>query len=155
MAVICVQGLFTFCCLVLLLVRYLGFITEGNTYRCCATSSSPLGGNTDVVLANIIKGISGAVAGEDLQHNQVPNHKSHLLAIYIICHLPLVFLSPTSQKIAVLFASLFPFAIFLPDLFLSAILLCDHHDSREHQIMWFLKYQQQWFYWHSACSSRH
>ena len=54
MAVICVQGLFTFCCLVLLLVRYLGFIAEGNTYRCCATSSSPLGGNTDVVLANII-----------------------------------------------------------------------------------------------------
>ena len=41
-AVICVQGLFTFCCLVLLLVRYLGFITEGNTYRRCATSSLPL-----------------------------------------------------------------------------------------------------------------
>ena len=38
---------------------------------------------------------------------QVPNHKSHLLAIYIICHLPLVFLSPTSQKFAVLFAPLF------------------------------------------------
>ena len=37
-------------CLVLLLVRYLGFITEGNTYHCCATSSSPLGGNTDAVL---------------------------------------------------------------------------------------------------------
>ena len=47
---------------------------------------------------------------------QVPNHKSHLLSIYIICHLPLVFLSPTSQKIAVLFASLFPFAVFLSDL---------------------------------------
>ena len=105
--VICVQGMFTFCCFVLLLVRYLGFITEGNTYRCCDTSSSPLGGNTDVVLANIIKGISGAVAGEDLQHNQVPNHKSHLLAIYIICHLPLVFLSPTSEIFSVLFASLF------------------------------------------------
>ena len=89
-------GLFRFCCVVLLLVRYLGFITEGNTYHRCATSSSPLGGNTDVVLADIIKGISGAVAGEDLQHNQVPNHKSHLLAIYIICHLSLVFLSPTS-----------------------------------------------------------
>ena len=38
---------------------------------------------------------------------QVPNHKSHLLAIYIICHLPLIFLSPTSKKIAVLFALLF------------------------------------------------
>ena len=35
---------------------------------------------------------------------KVPSHKSHLLAIYIICHLPLVFLSPTSQKFVVLFA---------------------------------------------------
>ena len=66
---------------------------------------------------------------------RVPNLKSHLLTIYIIFHLPLVFLSPTSQKIAVLFAPLFPFVVFLPYLFLSAILLCGHHDSREHQIM--------------------
>ena len=29
---------------------------------------------------------------------QVPNHKPHLLAIYIISHLPLIFISPTSQK---------------------------------------------------------
>ena len=56
----------------------LGFITEGNTDRRCAASSLPLWGNTDVVLADrsfsgaIVreqsKGISGAVAGEDLQH---------------------------------------------------------------------------------------
>ena len=52
---------------------------------------------------------------------QVPNHKSHLLAIYIICRLPLVFLSPTSQKFVVLFA-LFFVRRFLSDLFLSAIL---------------------------------
>ena len=38
---------------------------------------------------------------------QVPNHNSHLLKIYIIRHLPLVFLSPTSQKFVVLFAPLF------------------------------------------------
>src|SRR3989337_1903825 len=31
----------------------LGLITEGNTYRCCAASSLPLWGNTDVVQANI------------------------------------------------------------------------------------------------------
>ena len=98
------QGLFTFCCLVLLLIRYLGFITEGNTYRCCATSSSPLGGNTDVVLANIIKGISSAVAGEDLQYNQVPNHKSHLLAIYIIF---LLFSSPPLHKNLPFYSPLF------------------------------------------------
>ena len=57
-------------CLVLLLVRYLGFITEGNSYHCCTTSSSPLGGNTDVVPVINYQRISRAVAGEDLQHNQ-------------------------------------------------------------------------------------
>jgi hypothetical protein len=31
----------------------LSLITEGNTYRCCAASSLPLWGNTDVVQANI------------------------------------------------------------------------------------------------------
>ena len=31
----------------------LGLITEGNTYRCCAASSLPLWGNTDIVLADI------------------------------------------------------------------------------------------------------
>ena len=38
---------------------------------------------------------------------QVVNHKSHVLVIYIICHLPLIFVSPTSQKIAILFAFFF------------------------------------------------
>ena len=56
----------------------LGFFTEGNTYLRCATSSLPLWGNTDVVLADRSfsgatvrersKGISGVVVGEDLQH---------------------------------------------------------------------------------------
>ena len=31
----------------------LGLITEGNTYRCCATSSLPLRGNTDVASSRI------------------------------------------------------------------------------------------------------
>ena len=48
--------------------------------------------------------------------NQVPNHKSHLLAIYIISHFPLVFISPTSQKkslfIRRLFRSPFPRQIY-------------------------------------------
>src|SRR6266566_6982571 len=48
---------------ILLLVRYLGFITEGNTYHHCAASSLPLWGNTDVVSSHV-KGISGAVARE-------------------------------------------------------------------------------------------
>ena len=108
-------------CLVLLLVRYLGFITERNNYHCCATSSSPLGGNTDTVLATPSSRISDAVPGEDLQHNQVPNQKSHLLIIYIIFHLPLVFLSPTSQKM-LFYSPSFSFVVLLPDLFLCAFL---------------------------------
>ena len=62
---------------------------------------------------------------------QVPNHKYHLLAIYIICHLPLVFLSPTSQKFAILFASLFPFAVFSSDISFA----CNHafHSRRYHE----------------------
>ena len=111
----------------------IGFISEGNTYRRCATSSLPLCGNTDVASSDIKRNFWRYCRIFNIY--QVPNHKSHLLAIYIICHLPLVFLSPTSQKIAVLFASLFSFAVFLPDQFLSAILLCGHHDSKEHQTM--------------------
>lgn len=37
--------------------------------------------------------------GDIINIYQVPNHKSHLLAIYIICHLPLVFLSPLHKKL--------------------------------------------------------
>ena len=45
--------------------------------------------------------------GRIFNNNQVPNHKSDLLAIYFIFHLPLIFLSPTSQKFSVLFALFF------------------------------------------------
>ena len=100
----------------------LGFITEGNTYRRCATSSLPLRGNTDVVPSAIKENFWRRCRGGSSQDSllstcllaplpgrifniyQVPNQKSHILAIYIICHLPLIFLSPTSQKFAVLFA---------------------------------------------------
>ena len=90
----------------------LGFISKGNTYRRCAASSLPLWGNTNVVLADIKRNFWRRCQGDIINIYQVPNHKSHLLAIYIICQFPLVFLSPTSQKFAVLFASLFhsPFA---------------------------------------------
>ena len=113
----------------------LGFFTEGNTYCRYVASSLLLWGNTDVVLADMSfsgaivtersKGFFGAISGEDLQHNQVPNQKSHLLTIYIIFHLPLVFLSPTSQKIVVLFA------LFFVRLFLmrSHVCLCYHVPS--------------------------
>ena len=50
--------------LILLLVRYLCFITEGNTYHRCAASSLPLWGNTDAVSSHV-KEVSGAVVGEE------------------------------------------------------------------------------------------
>ena len=53
---------------------------------------------------------------------QVPNHKPHLLAIYIISHLPLVFLSPTSQKFVVLFTLFFIRSFLVRSIFLLAIM---------------------------------
>src|SRR3990170_2626135 len=47
----------------------------------------------------------------------VPDHKSHLLAIYIICHFPLIFISPTSQKFPVLFALFFVRHFFVRSIF--------------------------------------
>jgi len=54
---------------------------------------------------------------------QVPNHKSHFLTICIIHHLPLVFLSPTSQKLAILFAPLFR-SLFFPGSVFACVLVC-------------------------------
>ena len=51
--VICVQVLFTCCEEFSYWFDNLGLITEGNIYRCYTTSSLPLWGNTDVVLADI------------------------------------------------------------------------------------------------------
>src|SRR3990170_7062827 len=75
----------------------LGLITKGNTYRCCAASSLPLWGNTDVVQASIKRNFWRRCRGDIINIYLVPNHKSHLLAIYIIFHLPFVFISPTSK----------------------------------------------------------
>ena len=51
--------------------------------------------------------ISGAVAGESMQKVNIPStHHNPYLSHYIICHLPLVFLSPTS-----------PLPFYLPSLF--------------------------------------
>ena len=74
----------------------LDFITEGNTYRWCAASSLPLRGNPTQAQA-VARRISGAVAGESTQKVNIPStHHNPYLSHYIICHLPLVFLSPTS-----------------------------------------------------------
>src|SRR3990170_6680163 len=60
--------------------------------------------------------------GDIINIYQVPNHKSHLLAIYIISHLPLIFLCPTSQKFAVLFALFFVRHFLVRSIFLLAIM---------------------------------
>ena len=61
--------------------------------------------------------------GDIINIYQVPNHKSHLLAIHIIFHLPLIFISPTSQNFAALFALFFVFLFLVRSIFLFAILL--------------------------------
>ena len=112
----------------------LGLITEGNTYRCCDASSLPLWGNTDVVQANIKSKFCRRCQGDIINIYQVPNQKYHLLAIYIftIC---LSFSSPPLHKNLPFYSPSFSFAVFSPELFLSAILLPSHYDSREHQVV--------------------
>ena len=77
----------------------LGPITEGNTYHRYTASSSPLRGNPTQA-RDVARRISGAVAGESAQKStyQVPITNPYL-PHYIICHLPLVFLSPTSPLV--------------------------------------------------------
>ena len=94
--------------------------TEGNTYATIAASPFPLQGKPTQA-QDVARRISGAVAGEvfaQVKTYQVPitnSSPSH----YIICHLPLVFLSPTSplpfylpslSRSPLFFACLFLFA---------------------------------------------
>ena len=61
-----------------------------------AASPSPLQGKPTLA-QDIARRISGAVAGECTQKVNIPStHHNSYLSHYIICHLPLVFLSPTS-----------------------------------------------------------
>ena len=79
----------------LLLDWYLGSRkTEGNTYATIAASPSPLRGKPTQA-QDIARRISGAFAGESTQKVNIPStHHNPYLSHYIICHLPLVFLSP-------------------------------------------------------------
>ena len=99
-----------------------------------AASSLPLWGNTDVVLAGIKRNFWRRCRGDIINIYQVPNHKSHLLSIYIICHLPLVFLSPTSQKFVVLFALFFVCRFSRQICFCVQSCLCSHDASNK--ILW-------------------
>ena len=101
----------------------LGFTSEGNTYRRCAGSSLPLWGNTDVASSDIKRNFWHRCREASSSSTRFQSQISSLRT-YIICHLPLVFLSPTSpiclsfsspplHQFAVLFASLFrpPFSL--------------------------------------------
>ena len=87
---------------------------------------------------DVARRISGAVAGESTQKVNIPStHHNPYLSHYIICHLPLVFLSP-QFTLAVLFAlSLYPpslFASFVRLLFVCScvrLLVC-RDDSRDY-----------------------
>ena len=88
--------------------------TEGNTYATIAASPFPLQGKPTQD-QDVARSISGAVAGEvfaQVKTYQVPitnSSPSH----YIICHLPLVFLSPTS-----------PLPFYSPSLFVCLFFAC-------------------------------
>ena len=66
-------------------------------YLCySAASSLPLRANPTQA-QEVARRISGVVAGESTQKVNIPStHHNPYLSHYIICHLPLVFLSPTS-----------------------------------------------------------
>ena len=68
----------------------------GKYLRYSAASSFPLRGKPTQA-QEVARRISGAVAGESTQKVNIPStHHNPYLSHYIICHLPLVFLSPTS-----------------------------------------------------------
>ena len=120
----------------------LGLITEGNTYRRCAASSLPLWGNTDVASSVIKRNFWCRCQGGSSTYTRflITNLISLQFTLFSIC---LSFSSPPLHKIFPFYSPSFSFAIFLSDLFLSAILLCSHNDSIEHQVVRFLQYQQQ------------
>ena len=123
----------------------LGLITEGNTYHRYTASSLPLWGNTDVVLADIKRNFWHRSRGGSSTSTKflITNLISLQFTLFAIC---LSFSSPPLHKKFPFYSLSFLFDVFSSDLFLSVILLWSHHDSREHQVVWFLKYQQEWFY---------
>ena len=94
-----------------------GFISEGNTYRHCAASSLPLWGNSDVASSEIKRNFWRHCWGRS---------STYLLAIYIICHLPLVFISAPFRKICCFIRPLFrsPFSCQISCLLCLLVLPC-------------------------------
>ena len=99
----------------------LGFITEGNTYRCCAASSLPLWGNTDVVQANIKRNFWRCCWGASSTYTRflITNLISSQFTLFSIC---LSFSSPPLHKNLSFYSPSFLFVVFLSDLFLCVLL---------------------------------
>ena len=94
----------------------LGFITEGNTYLRCATSSLPLWGNTDIVLADIKRNFWRHCRGGSSIYTRflITNLISSQFTLFAIC---LSFSSPRLHKVCCFIRLSFSFAVFFPDLF--------------------------------------
>src|SRR5215216_2221040 len=112
----------------------LGLITKGNTYRCCAASSLPLWGNTDVASSRIKRNFRRRCRGGSSTYTRflITNLISSQFTLFAIC---LSFSSTPLHKNLPFYSSSFSFAVFSSDLFFSAILLCSHNESREHQVV--------------------
>ena len=100
----------------------LGFITEGNTYRSCAASSLPLRGKTDMDTSHQGR-ISDAVVGETSATSTRFLITNLISLLCIIFHFPLIFISPTSQKFAFLFALFFVYRFLVGSIF-DCVLVC-------------------------------
>ena len=116
---------------------------------CCIIPSSL--GNTDIVLADIKRNfcrryregspqeslpstcLLAPLPGRIFNINQLSNQKSHLLAIYLIFHFPIIFFSPTSQIFTVLFALFFVCRFLVRSVFVCNLVcyvfLCCHVSS--------------------------
>ena len=80
---------------------------------CCIIPSST--GKTNVVLKEVARRISGIVAGEVYAKVNIPStHHNPYLSHYIICHLPLVFLSPQFTLVVLFALSLPILPLYLP-----------------------------------------
>ena len=101
----------------------LGFISEGNTCRRCATSSLPLWGNTDVVLADIKRNFRHRCQGGSSTYTRflITNLISSQFTLFAIC---LSFSSLPLHKILPFYLPYFSFAFFSLDLLFACVTLC-------------------------------
>ena len=96
---------------------------RGKYLRYSAASSLSLRGNPTQAQEVAIR-ISGAIAGESTQKVNIPStHHNPYLSHYIICHLPLVFLSPQLILVVLFALSLYPLSLCLP---LLPVLVCSY-----------------------------